>query len=167
MTELLSRYDRLKVTAASPNAVASEKQTQLEAIGMQAVKFTQAVWIFLCCISVSTIAVFLMSDSDYQYNEPDFFNLANDSIVANSVSPQSLVAIPQRLPKTPRVIRRLYTFRKETKDIRLPSVIDFPQILPRTVIPINPPSQHRSRYRNASNGGRVSPIFPQLHQFPR
>ena len=104
-----------------------------------------------------------MSKSDYQYNELDFFNLAND----NSVSPQSCLAIPQRLPKTPWVIRRLDAFRNEAKDIGLPLMIDFPQILPRTIIPINPPSQHRSLYRNVSICGRASPIFPQSHQFPR
>ena len=67
-----------------------------------------------------------MSDSDYQYDKPYFFNLANNSIVANSVSPQSLVVIPQRLPKTPRVIGCFDTFRNEAKDISLSSVINFP-----------------------------------------
>ena len=67
-----------------------------------------------------------MSDSDYQYDELDFFDLANDSIVANSVSPQSLVVIPQCLPKTPRVIGCFDTFRNEAKDISLSSVINFP-----------------------------------------
>ena len=70
--------------------------------------------------------VFSMSDSDYQYDEPDFFDFANDSIVANSVSPQSLVVISQRLPKTPRIIGCFDTFRNEAKEIRLSSAINFP-----------------------------------------
>ena len=64
----------------------------------------RAVQIFLCFIMISTGRVFFRSASDYQCDEQDFFDLANDSIVASSASLQPLEAKLQRSPETPQFI---------------------------------------------------------------
>lgn len=104
----------------------------------------RAVQIFLCFIRVSTARVFSMSTSDYQCDEPDFFDLANDLIVANSASLQQLEAKLQRSSKTPRVVKCRDMIGNAAEDFSSPSVIDSPWVLSGAVIPINPPSQHRS-----------------------
>ena len=120
----------------------------------------RAVQIFLCCIRVSTARAFSMGVSGYQCDEPDVFDLANDSIAANSASLQPLEAKLRRSPETPGISGCFDTFRNVVRDFRLPSVIDSSRILLGTIIQINPPSRHRSQYRNVSDGRRASPIFP-------
>ncbi len=66
-----------------------------------------------------------MADGDDQHDEFRLLKLANDAVVAHPVTPESELAMPERLAKVARIVRLGDAFVDEVEDFTLDLAVEF------------------------------------------
>jgi hypothetical protein len=80
-----------------------------------------------------------MSDLEYKHNYPFILNVTYQTIVADSIAPQTPFFAMQRLSPLPRVFRRLQTFAQEPLDRLLGGTAELADLLFGCAGNLNPP----------------------------